>query len=355
MVNTLQRFLIRSLFLFGTIFFLTIVGGVLFAGVVYWLPGSVSSVSQNDDLNVIHTESNPDYINRSLPFFYLGINYHSNNLILHLFPVRWNGADNFFHRFWIGFIHNKGESKRLGKTVFTCIWEALPTTLLISIPAWFWGTCCGVLAGVFISQHYWQRFRSIFESIIITNWVIPSFWIGTLAIVWFSKGGIFPIFPTDGITLKQEDNYWAIFCNYTTHLCLPILTEGFGIFWFVCKITQTQCLNIQQELWWKVLISKGLQKRRILWHLIPHLRLQQAFWSAQVISSWIVGTLVIEILFNLPGIGFLFINSLYSRDYPIIVGLILFFFIWSVAAQLLGKWLVQINDPRILRPISSPK
>lgn len=342
MVGKLKGFCIETFFFLISIIGLTFLTATLFAAVIFYLPGDVVPTEKSEGV-ALNPKANAQpsfFLTKNLPFFYFSVNYKPESFASrYLFPFQWNGTANFCHQFWLTFAKSYGRSARLGKTIQEYLGEYLPVTLIISVTAWLLGTLGGILLGVLIAQPHRVFILSFFESIIIANWIVPSFWVGSLAVVWLSKGGVFPIFPASGLPTNQNGLDYAI--GVLWHLCLPIFTESFGYFWFACKITQDQCLSIKQELWWKVLVSKGLNNKNLLKHLVPHLRLQQAFWSAQALIGFVSGTIVVESLFNLPGVGFLLMNSLFSRDYPAIAGLMLFWILWGMTAQLAGRWAIK--------------
>ena len=152
---------------------------------------------------------------------------------------------------------------------------------------------------------------------------LPSFWVGTMAIVFLGGGDFYYWFPPGGL---QSVNYspgwswWQRLVDQGWHLCLPVLMLSYGGFAGLSRFMRSSMLeNLRQDF---VLVarSKGLAERVVMYkHVLRNSLIPIVTIMASIIPGLVSGSIIIETLFSIPGIGQLSYESVLARDYPIIM------------------------------------
>jgi peptide/nickel transport system permease protein len=170
---------------------------------------------------------------------------------------------------------------------------------------------------------------------------IPSFWLGTLALVmpaiWW---GYLP--PLQKISLMTDpirnlQQYW-----------LPALTMAVGSSAIVMRIARSSVLEVMRNDYIRTARAKGLRSKVILWrHALKNAIIPVITLLGLQVAALIGGTVIIESIFNLQGLGTFLINSIQARDYPSVQGLVLFFAVTTIVVNLLVDMSYALFDPRI--------
>lgn len=203
--------------------------------------------------------------------------------------------------------------------------------LIISIPA---GILSAVKRNTFI-----DNFTRIITFIGIS---IPGFWLGILLIYVFAV--IIPIFSLYGFV--------SIFIDFSEglrHLFLPAITLGISLAAVICRIIRTSMLGVLNENYITTARSKGLKESTVI---VKHGFRNTLIPVVTVISiqlgSVLGGSALIEVVFALPGLGRLLVDSIFSRDYPVVQIVVLFYAFIFVMINLLIDIVYTYLDPRIV-------
>ncbi|HLR51561.1 MAG TPA: ABC transporter permease [Candidatus Avamphibacillus sp.] len=217
----------------------------------------------------------------------------------------------------------------LGPT-FSLMVIALVLTLLIAIPT-----------AIFV---VWKRNTVLdptFISISLLGVSIPEFWFAMLLVLCF--GVAIPIFPVAGYIPFAEGAL-----NWFYHLILPAFVLAAVEIGLVARMLRDGMLESVNQDYTRTAKAKGLKERIVL---IKHVFFNALIPTTTVIGTTVAGllggTVIIETMFTIPGIGQLLIDSIYRRDYPVIQGVILFIAAVYVLVNLLVDLLYAVLDPRI--------
>jgi len=246
---------------------------------------------------------------------------------------------------------NFGESYFKDRSVIGLIFEKLPvsisiglwTTLfvyLISIPL---GIRKAVLDGT--SFDIWS------STVIIIGYAIPSFLFAILLIVLLAGGSFWSIFPLRGLV---SDNWhelplgWKIL-DYFWHMTLPItalVISGFASLTFLTKNSFLEEINKQYVLTAR---AKGLTENRVLFgHVFRNAMLIViAGMPSALLHIFFAGSLLIEVIFSLDGLGLLGFESAINRDYPVVFGALYIFTLIGLILHIIGDLTYTFVDPRI--------
>ena len=250
-----------------------------------------------------------------------------------------------FARFDLGrsFFHNKpvGELilEKLPVSISLGLWTFL-LIYLISIPL---GIAKAVRAGT--------RFDTVTTFIVLLGYAIPSFVMGVVLLVLFAGGTFVQWFPLRGLTSLNwhELSLGAKIADYFWHIALPVAAMVLGGFAVITILTKNSVLEEVRKQYVLTASAKGLDERTVLWKhvfrnaLIPIM----TGFPAAFVGAFFSGSILIETLFSLDGLGLLSYESVIRRDYPVVLGSLFLFTIIGLVTTLLRDLSYVWVDPRI--------
>lgn len=213
-----------------------------------------------------------------------------------------------------------------------------PTLFLLSYSALI-SVALAVPLAIFSAQHSEQPIDHAIRTAGMITFAMPSFWLGLLLILLF--GLVFDLFPISG----WGDN----FLGHLHSLFLPSLAIGLFLAPILIQSLRASLLDIMQAEYIEAARAKGLSARRVMWkHVLRNALIPSITILAVNIGFLIGGTLVVESVFAIPGVGRLLIQSVQARDYPTIQGLTLVFGILVMGVNLLADLSYVVIDPRVV-------
>ncbi|MGQ9490663.1 MAG: ABC transporter permease [Anaerolineae bacterium] len=244
---------------------------------------------------------------------------------------------------WLGNVlrGNLGNSLRTGLPVGSEILRRIPVTAELTLFALILALPLGISAGVVsaVRQNAWTD--SLVRVGALLGLSVPNFLLATLLILLVSL--YIPVFPTTGfIPLNQGlgDNLRSLF--------LPAFSLALSAMASIMRMTRSSMLEELRKEYVKVARSKGLKERLVI---LRHVLRNSLIPVVTVVGIWVGyllgGTVIIEEIFALPGVGRLALNAIYQRDYPLVQGTVLFIAGVFVFVNLLTDLLYGLLDPRI--------
>jgi microcin C transport system permease protein len=219
------------------------------------------------------------------------------------------------------------------------IWMTL-LTYLISIPL-------GIRKAVSDGSHFdvWT------SGFIIIGYAIPGFLFAILLIILFAGGSFFDIFPLRGLT---SDNFWQLpwyakIGDYFWHLTLPIISMGLGAFATMTLLTKNSFLDEVRKQYVLTARAKGCAERQVLYgHVFRNAMLiVVAGFPGAFVHAFFSGSLLIETIFSLDGLGLLGFESVLNRDYPVVFATLFIFSLIGLVVNLISDLTYTWIDPRI--------
>jgi len=244
-----------------------------------------------------------------------------------------------------------GRSFFRDQTVVRLIAQKLP----VSVSLGLWSTLLvyviSIPLGIAKAVRDGSRFDVWTSAVIIVGYAVPSFLFAVLLIVLFAGGSYLSIFPLRGLV---SDN-WALLswpmriADYFWHIALPItalVISGFATLTMLTKNCFLEEINKQYVLTAR---SKGLTERRVLYgHVFRNaMLLVVAGFPAALIGILFTGSLLIEVIFSLDGLGLLGFEAAINRDYPIMFGTLYVFTLIGLLLKLISDLTYMVIDPRI--------
>lgn len=259
--------------------------------------------------------------------------------------------ERFFLMIWNYAQFDFGRSYFRDIRVIDLIAEKLP----VSISLGLWMTLLTYLISIPLGISKAMRDGSKFDvwtsAVIIVGYAIPSFLFAILLIILFAGGSFLDWFPLRGLT---SDNWWQLswperILDYLWHLVLPLTSMVLGAFATMTLLTKNSFLEEIRKQYVTTARMKGLSERKVLYgHVFRNAMLIViAGFPSAFISAFFTGSLLIETIFSLDGLGLLGFESVLNRDYPVVFGTLYIFSLAGLIIGLVSDLTYMVVDPRI--------
>ncbi|WP_210396289.1 microcin C ABC transporter permease YejB [Motiliproteus sediminis] len=244
-----------------------------------------------------------------------------------------------------------GNSFYSDKSVVDLIIEKLP----VSISLGLWATLITYLVSIPLGIRKAVRDGTPFDvwtsSAIIVGYAIPNFLFAILLIVLFAGGTYFDWFPLRGLTSPNFDELSLMgkIGDYFWHITLPVLASVISSFATLTMLTKNSFLDEINKQYVLTARAKGLNENQVLYgHVFRNaMLLIIAGMPAALISIFFTGSMLIEVIFSLDGLGLLGYEAVINRDYPVIFGTLYIFTLLGLILKLISDITYVLVDPRI--------
>ena len=236
-------------------------------------------------------------------------------------------------------------------SVIDLIREKMPVS--ISLGLWMTLIAYGISIplGIRKAVRDGSRFDVWSSTIVIIGYAIPGFMIGILLVVLFAGGSFLQIFPLRGLTSPGWESFpwWRQILDYLWHLVLPITAMGLGAFATTTLLTKNSFIDEIGKQYVTTARAKGLTERQVLYgHVFRNaMMLVIASFPAAFIGAFFGGSLLIETIFSLDGLGLLGFQSVVQRDYPVVFATLYIFSLVGLVLGLLSDLAYMWVDPRL--------
>ena len=242
-----------------------------------------------------------------------------------------------------------GQSFYQRKDVWELIKEKLPVSISLGLWTFFISYLIAVPLGVAKAVRAGTRFDFVSTLIVLVGYAIPGFVLGVALLVVF--GGQLQWFPLRGLTSANWESlgWGARIADYLWHITLPLIAMVLGSFAVTTMLTKNSFLEEIRKQYVLTARAKGLDEGKVLWKhvmrnaLIPIIT---GFPSA-FIGAFFTGSLLIETLFSLDGLGLLSYESVIRRDYPVVLGTLFLFTLIGLVTKLISDLCYVLVDPRV--------
>ncbi|GAA0594428.1 microcin C ABC transporter permease YejB [Caenispirillum bisanense] len=258
-------------------------------------------------------------------------------------------------RFWL-MIRNYatfdlGQSYYRDRDVLDLVLDKLPVSASLGI----WSTLIIYLVsiplGVMKAVRDGSRFDTWSSGVVIVGYAVPAFLFAILLIVLFAGGRYFDWFPLRGLTSDNwQDLSWPMrIVDYFWHLTLPVAAMVIGGFAGLTMLTKNSFLEEINKQYVITARAKGLNERQVLYgHVFRNaMLLIIAGFPAALVTMLFTGSVLIEVIFSLDGLGLLGFEAAMNRDYPVVFGTLYVFGLIGLLLNLLSDIAYHVVDPRI--------
>ncbi|WP_026462118.1 ABC transporter permease [Adhaeribacter aquaticus] len=270
-----------------------------------------------------------------------------NNLI----PViKWHGSENQYNS-WLGnFVRGElGNSYRDGQPVTKIICRAISNTLILLLGCLLLIFALAVELSLVLTRNKKSRWQACVLSFLYVLDSIPLFIVAFLLLIFLAGSGYLHIFPLFGLSsgMGAAQGWWGKFLEQVPHLVLPGICLILAGLPYVTVQLYQKLQEVMQAEFITTARAKGLPNNLVLRrHVFRNALLPLITLFTGYLPSLISGALVIEVIFAIPGTGRLLAESVLARDYPVVLGLVLFAATLKVGSHLLTDFLYFSADPR---------
>jgi len=243
-----------------------------------------------------------------------------------------------------------GTSYKDHRKVWDKIAERLPVTLQINIISILLVYIIAIPCGIYSATHSgsWQdRVLTVFFFVLYS---LPSFWVAVLLIMFLGGGDFWDVFPVYGISALGAES-WSIskwFLDRLWHLVLPVTCLTYGGLAYLSRLARSGILEVIREDYIRTARAKGLKERVVIYkHALRNALLPIVTLLAFLLPGMFGGSVIIESIFSIPGMGQLSFEAVLSRDYPVIMAIVTISAMLTLVGLLLSDILYAALDPRI--------
>lgn len=241
-----------------------------------------------------------------------------------------------------------GESFVDGQAVTHKIAKALPITLLISGSALFLILLFGIPLGVYGAVKEGSFQEKIVSGLALAGFSVPTFWLALslmslfgVTLRWFPVSGVHSLFSEEMTRFEQV-------LDTARHLVLPIFVASVTGIAGISRYVRGSMSEVLRKPFIRTARAKGLPETRVLYaHALPNALLPVITILGLSLPGLLGGSVILETVFSIPGMGRLFFDSVFTRDYPVIMGLLLLGAFLTLLGNLLADLGYALADPRI--------
>ncbi|MFC5760130.1 MULTISPECIES: microcin C ABC transporter permease YejB [unclassified Rhizobium] len=257
----------------------------------------------------------------------------------------------FLEMMWNYIRFDFGESFFRNTTVLDLIAEKLPVSISLGIWILIFSYAISIPLGIRKAVKDGSSFDVWTSGVIIVGYAVPSFLFGILLIVLFAGGSFYDWFPLRGLVSDNFDqlSWWQKPLDYFWHLTLPLISLSLASFATTTLLTKNSFIDEIKKQYVITARAKGLNERQVLYgHVFRNAMLIViASFPAAFISAFFTGSLLIENIFSLDGLGRLGYLSVVNRDYPIVFATLYIFSLLGLFVGLISDLIYTWIDPRI--------
>ena len=244
-----------------------------------------------------------------------------------------------------------GESYFQDRPVIDLIIEKLPVSISLGLWVTLLSYGISIPLGIRKAVTDGSRFDLWTSAVIIVGYAIPGFLLGVLLIVLFASDNFMNIFPLRGLVSDnfEELSWWEKILDYFWHMTLPLIAMSVSAFATTTFLTKNSFLDEIKKQYVITARAKGLSEQRVLYgHVFRNAMLIIiAGFPAALLSVFFTGSILIETIFSLDGLGQLSFRAIFQRDYPIIFANLYIFSLLGLVVNLISDITYSLVDPRI--------
>jgi len=242
-----------------------------------------------------------------------------------------------------------GKSFFYPKDVWQLVKEKLPVSISLGLWTFFLSYLVSVPLGIAKAVRAGTRFDTLSSLVVLVGYAIPGFVLGVALLVVF--GGQLQWFPLRGLTSGNWEtlSLGAKVVDYLWHIAMPVTASVLGAFAVTTMLTKNAMLEEIRKQYVLTARAKGLSTRRVLWvHVFRNALIPLVTgFPAAFVGAFFTGSLLIETLFSLDGLGLLSFESVMRRDYPVVLGTLYLFTLIGLVTKLISDLCYVWVDPRV--------
>lgn len=333
--------LIGSLMTLLLIFFIS-------SWIISLIPGSYDDLIKADEFNSELKQSSTQIKSTIFYFSIFPDKGRVENWSDYLPDFKWNGLQNSFHNKLVSFctfqfgysiIDRVSVSEKIGK--------ALPWSFALQLPAIIFV----IIISIFIASksilYPDSKLLKILNLLLLWIHSIPGFWLATILLFLFANPDVLPLFPSgmQSISFIHPFKLWILYPQY---YILPLLCLVIPSLAYLTRFIKNGLEDSLQRPFWIRALSSGLSvKQALKSEAMPHALIPLIVWLSGIFPALISGSLIIEQIFSIPGLGRLMYQSIAIRDWPVVEVLFILGSFMTILGFFISDVLLRVFDPRI--------
>lgn len=293
--------------------------------------------------------------NQQLPLFYIGfapVSSASRQAYSFLIPdFNWHGSNNQYHIWAKNIVSGSlGHSFASSRAVTEVIWEATGNTFAIVLLSLIIALGLALLLGINMVQGKGIKWRRLLLSSLMVLDSFPLFVLCLLLLLFFANPDFFQLFPVFGLSYTLTSNQSGItsFFAQLPYLALPIISLVLVNLPYLTNQFYSSLAGTMHADYIKTARSKGLTPYKVVMnHAFRNAVLPLITVLTDFIPTLVAGAVIIETIFAIPGVGRLLVTSVLARDFPVIVGIVVFIALVKMVSHVIADLLYAAADPRI--------
>ena len=274
----------------------------------------------------------------------------SNGWRKYIPAFHWYGLSNQYHRWFSHFVTGDfGISYQDKRPVSSVIRDAWPWTAGISFLSVLLAFLISIPVGVRSAVGKGSLAERSGTTFLFMLYSLPSFWVATLCVIFLCGGDWLNLFPGPGTPpLASDATVWESIVQTSYRLILPLICWTYGSLAFISRQMRGGVLNEIHQDYIRTARAKGLDEWSIIWkHALRNSLLPVITLFASIFPMVISGSIVLEHIFNIPGMGQLTYEALFAKNYPVIFAVLMISAFLTLFGNLIADILYAIVDPRI--------
>ena len=264
--------------------------------------------------------------------------------------LHWYGTQCQYHQWITKFMTGDfGISYKDQRPVKSVLLDAVRWTVMLSIFSIILTYLIAIPLGVVSAAHKGNKRDQVISTFLFILYSLPSFWVATLLIMFLGGGDFLNWFPAYGVgEIDDKMSFLQIVGIRAYHLVLPLICYTYGSLAFLSRQMRGAMINALTQDYIRTARAKGLDENTVLWkHSFKNSLLPIITLFASVFPLAISGSIVLEIIFSIPGMGKLAYDALVARNYPVVYSVVMFSAILTLVGYLVADIMYALVDPRI--------
>lgn len=254
---------------------------------------------------------------------------------------------------WLGDVVtlNFGRSFKDNGEVIDKITERIPITLTMNLVSIVLAYLIAIPIGIYSASHPGTVTDRLSTTALFMLYSLPTFWIATLGIIFLTSPEYWPIFPNSGLYSNEYSESWSFFEKVSDigyHLALPMIIYTYTSFAYISRQMRGSMLEVIRQDYIRTARAKGLSERVVVYkHALRNSLIPIITLLAGLLPGLLGGSVVVERIFTIPGLGLLGFNAVIERDYPIVMAILTITAVLTMLGVLFADLMYSIVDPRI--------
>jgi peptide/nickel transport system permease protein len=265
------------------------------------------------------------------------------------------GLDRPLHEQYLGWLRRVvtfdfGNSIRDQRPVWDKLKERIPVSMQLGGLSLFFAYVISIPLGMYSATHQYSWTDKVMTVFLFMLYSLPNFWVATLAIVYLGGGDFWDLFPVFGLQSFGMANlpWWQQLGDRLWHMILPVTCMTYYTLAALSRYMRSSMLEVVRQDYIRTARAKGLSERMVvIRHAARNSLIPIVTLMADLLPALIGGSIVIESIFSVPGMGQLIWEAMQLRDYPVIMAVFTISAMLTLAGILIADLLYTFVDPRI--------